>query len=395
MKKTNRLVLAACGLGMAASLIGVGVANADPTSPPANAFDRPLQGEGSDTTEEVMNGLAEVVVDGSNNKLIASWNAKSSSGFTTRSGANTPGGSNCTYTGNPTPSSSYVEGARADGSGNGQKALRDAFQNSGGAQVTFGCLDFSRSSSAPSAANLGNVAVAQVPLATDSLTFALSRTSVIPRQMTGQALKDAYHCIGGGFATNQWKALIPQAGSGTRSTWLGKVGLTEAQLAPSGAFPCVTDQSDFGARGGPNPIQEHDARVLNNTAIVPVSTAQWVSMMGGAVNDLRGSSMLGTIKNSAASAELSYPVALNSSYGDLAGTADDLVLTRTVYNVVPQKTLTGGSTPNPTTILVFEDTDPGSANTSLICQRSDVIKKYGFTPISTCGDTSTIVNPQP
>ena len=395
MKKPNRLVLAACGLGIAASLIGVGTANADPTAPPANAFDRPLQGEGSDTTEEVMNGLSEVVVDGSGNKLFASWNAKSSSGFTTRSAANTPAGSNCVYSGNPTPNSAYLEGARANGSTNGQKALRDAFQNSGGAQVTFGCLDFARSSSAASAANLGTVAVAQIPLASDSLTFALTRTSVIPRQLTAQALKDAYHCIGGGFANNTWKAVIPQAGSGTRSSWLSKVGLTEAELAPAGSLPCVTDQADLGARGGPNPLNEHDARSLNNTAIVPFSTAQWIAMMGGAVSDLRGSSMLGTIKNTATSAELSYPVSLNPGYGDLVGTADDLILGRTVYNLVPQKTLTGGATPNATSILVFEDTDSGAANTSLICAQSAVLRKFGLAPISTCGNTSTIVNPQP
>lgn len=395
MKKTNRLVLAALGLGMAASVIGVGVANADPTAPPADGFDRPLQGVGSDTTEEVMNGLSEVVVDGAGNKLFASWNAKSSSGFTTRSAANTPAGSNCAYTGNPTPNSAYVEGARANGSGNGQKALRDAFQNSAGAQVTFGCLDFSRSSSAASGSNLGNVAVAQIPLASDSLTFALTRTSVIPRQMTAQTLKDAYKCIGGGFASGAWKAVIPQAGSGTRSSWLSKVGLTEAQLAPTGSFPCVTDQADLGVRGGPNPLNEHDARSLNNTAIVPFSTAQWISMMGGAVSDLRGSSMLGTIKNGAASAEVSYPVGLNPTYGDLVGTADDLIMGRTVYNLVPQKTLTGGATPNANSILVFQDTDPGANNTALICAKADVLKKFGLATVSTCGDTSTIVNPQP
>src|SRR5689334_10450762 len=115
MKVSKRLIAAACGLGVAASLIGVSVANADPTPLPGNA--RPLQGVGSDTTEEVMNGLAEVIVDGSNNKLISSWNAKGTSAFQTR-----PSG--CNYTGN-NGESAYLEGRRANGSGAGQQALRD------------------------------------------------------------------------------------------------------------------------------------------------------------------------------------------------------------------------------------------------------------------------------
>ena len=382
MKVSKRLIAVACGLGVAVSLIGVSVANADPTPLPGNA--RPLQGVGSDTTEEVMNGLADVIVDGSNNKLISSWNAKGSAGFQTR-----PSG--CNYTGN-NGESSYLEGRRANGSGSGQQALRDAFTSG---KATFGCLDFSRSSSSPSAANLGTVEVKALALGTDSLTFALNRATVIPRQMTKQNLIDAYHCNFGGFTSGAWKALIPQAGSGTRSSWLGKVGLTEADLTNPASLPCVTDQADLGTRGGANPLQEHDLRSLNSTSIAPVSVAQWVSMMGGGVDtDLRGASMLGTIKATGVAPELSYPVGLNTSFGNVAGTVDDFAATRTVFNVLPTSILTGGLNANPTAIQVFEDTDPTAANSSLICQRSDVILKYGFAPISTCG-TGAVINPQP
>ncbi len=380
MKVSKRLIAAACGLGVAASLIGVSVANADP-NPLAGSNLRPLQGEGSDTTEEVMNGLAEVVVDGSNNKLIASWNAKGSTGFQTRA-------SGCNYIGN-NGESSYVEGRRANGSGSGQQALRDAFTSG---KTTFGCLDFARSSSAPTAGNLGTVQVKALALATDSLTFAVNRATVIPRQLTKQNLIDAYHCNFGGFTSGAWKALIPQAGSGTRSSWLSKVGLTEADLTNPASLPCVTDQADLGTRGGSNPIQEHDLRSLNSTSIAPVSVAQWVSMMGGGVDtDVRGASMLGTIKASTGTIpEVSYPIGLNTSYGNLTGTSDDFAATRTVYNVLPTSILTGGADANATAISVFEDTDPGAANTSLICQRTDVLLKYGFAPIATCGTGATV-----
>lgn len=379
MKVSKRLIVAACGLGVAASLIGVSVANADPNPLPGNA--RPLQGVGSDTTEELMNGMSEVIVDGSSNKLISSWNAKGSAGFQTRT-------SGCNYTGNA-GESSYLQGRRANGSGQGQQALRDAFTTG---TTTFGCLDFSRSSSNPSASNLGTIQVKAVHLATDSLTFAVNRATVIPRQLTKQNLVDAYHCNFGGFTSGAWKALIPQAGSGTRSTWLGKVGLTEGDLTNPASFPCVTDQADLGARGGSNPIQEHDLRPLTSTTLSPVSVAQWVSMMGGGVDtDVRGASMLGTIKASTGTIpEVSYPIALNTGYGNLAGTTDDFAATRTVYSVLPTSILTGGANADPTAISVFEDTDAGAANTSLICQRSDVIAKYGFAPIATCGTGSTI-----
>lgn len=392
MKGSIRFAGAAVGLGIATSFIGMSIAQADPTPLPGN--DRPLQGVGSDTTEEVMNGMAEVITDGSGNKLISSWNAKGTSAFSTRSGSATEvAGGDCAFTGN-NGGSTYTEGVRPNGSGNGQKALRDSFSHSGGGDEIYGCVDFSRSSSAASSSNLGTLGVKQLDLATDSITFALNRGTVIPRQMTKQNLVDAYHCNFGGFNTSAstWKALIPQAGSGTRSSWLSKVGLTESDLNAAGAYPCVTDQADGGTRGGPNPLQEHDLRSLNTTSIAPVSVAQWVSMMGGAVADLRGASVLGTIKASTGGplAEVSYPVSLNTGYGNLSGTSDDFAATRTVYNILPRASLTGGSAPDPEAILVFEDTDAGSTNTSLICQRIDVIQKYGFAPIATCGTGSSV-----
>jgi hypothetical protein len=381
MKVPQRLIVAACGFGVAISLIGFGAANADPTGSPAGNL-RPLQGEGSDTTEEVMNGMSEVIVDGSNNKMISSYNAKGSTAFQTRA-------SGCNYLGN-NGESTYTEGVRANGSGNGQKALRDAFTSG---TATFGCLDFSRSSGAANPANLGTVQVKQIDLATDSLTFALNRATVIPRQMTKQQLVDAYHCNFGGFSTGAWHALIPQAGSGTRSSWLGKVGLTEADLTNPANLPCVTDQSDLGARGGTHPLQEHDLRSVGSTSIAPVSVAQWVSMMGGgAPNDVRGSSMLGTIKASTGTIpEVSYPISLNTGFGNLAGSADDFAATRTVYNIVPTSILTGGANAKAEAIQVFEDTNPDpSVNTSLLCQHPEVILKFGFAPIASCGTGVTV-----
>lgn len=391
MKVTKRLAVAAVGLSVAGTLIGAGVASADPSAPPTNAYDRPVHGVGSDTTDLVMNGLAEAVVgDHDNNpgtpdqKLMASWDAKSTAGFKTRA-------TGCDYTGNPTPDSAYVVGARPNGSGNGAKALRDAAQGVAG---VAGCLDFARSSSNPNPANLGTTEVKALHLAQDGLAFALHKDTLIPRTLTKAQLQAAYHCTFGGFTTGAWKAIIPQAGSGTRSSWLAFVGLNELtdgnpnSIATVGSFPCVTDQANLGARGGANPWQEHDLRPLTKTTLSPVSTAQWISQMGGAATDVRGSSMLGTITDGVAGGEFSYPISLNTAFGDLTGTTNDLITARTVYNAVPTKYLTGGSEARPFVIQVFE------GGSSKICQRSDVIKKFGFVPVATCG-TGSIINPQP
>ena len=396
MKVTKRFALAVVGLGTAGALLGASVASADPSSPPANPYDRPLHGVGSDTTDLLMNGLSEVIVgDHDNNpatpdqKLFASWDAKSAAGFQTRS-------TGCAYTGNPTPDSAYVVGTRPNGSGNGQRALRDAFTP---ATAVEGCLDFSRSSSNPSASNLGNVEVRAVQLAQDSLTFALHRSTTIPRQLTRQNLYDIYHCTFGGFTGTSpaRKALIPQAGSGTRSSWLAMVGLTEGDLSVAGALPCVSDQADGGTRGGPAPLQEHDLRNIKANMIAPVSVAQWISQMGGtAPSDQRGSSMLGSI--AAAGGVVLHPMDLSAAFGPAGSITQGSVpaLTRTVYNAVPTKKGDAARTPvnNPLASLVFVDSNPDPAvNTSLICQRADVIRQFGFAPIATCG-TGSIVNPQ-
>ena len=171
MKKTTNLTAVVIGLGLVSTLVGVGTAQADPATPQPPY--RALQGEGSDTTEAVLNALSETVKDGSNNALIASYNALGSSGFQTRAA------SNCVYTGNPTPNSAYVEGARANGSGNGRKALTDAFT---AGKTTFGCLDFARSSSIGSAQ--AALPLSYIPFALDALAFAVTNTSSFARQLS-------------------------------------------------------------------------------------------------------------------------------------------------------------------------------------------------------------------
>ena len=380
MKKQIRFAAVVLGLGMASTLAGMGAAQADPATPQPPY--RALQGSGSDSTEAVMNGLAEAVKDGSGNPLIASYNALGTSGFQTRAT------SNCVYQGNPTPNSSYVEGFRANGSGNGRRALTDAFTSG---KTTFGCLDFARSS------NIGNaqpsLPLSYVPFAQDSLAFAVTNTSNFSRQLSYQDIKDIYHCTYPGTTgvSPTLKALIPQAGSGTRGSVLGIVGLTEADLTNASAFPCVSDQKSRTGRGGNNPIEEHYANVLDNNSILLMSVAQYIAQSEGTMADVRGRAVLGAITDGTGTGVPSYPMLMNPSYGTVSGNATlNFPALRQVYNAVPNKVLNSGDPAyNPTAVQVFVDTDPSTGvNTSLLCAQSSVISKYGFGLLPNCGQVA-------
>jgi hypothetical protein len=57
---------------------------------------------------------------------------------------------------------------------------------------------------------------------------------------------------------------------------------------------------------------------------------------------------------------------------------------------VPTSILSGGANAKAEAIQVFEDTDPTAVNTSLICQHTEVIQKFGFAPIASCGTGVTV-----
>ncbi|MEV6110132.1 hypothetical protein AB0M28_36320 [Streptomyces sp. NPDC051940] len=321
MNKRGKAAAALAAACLIAGALG-GVATADPSGTPQY---RPLSGVGSDTTQDVMNGMANAItVNGT--KVLGSYDATGSQNITTKDPATNP---NCTI-------------ARPNGSGAGRTALVNELNRG------FNCLDFSRSSSlnqAPTSPGL-----TYVPFAVDGLSYAVTPNSVLPRKLTLADLREIYHCnpdyIGTG--TNAVTAYIPQAGSGTRSFWLGQMQVTEAQL-PS--LTCIKDNKN-GA-----PVQEHDGRFMDSRSIVPFSIAQYQAQAAGTIADLRGSSLLGSVGGQT-------PTTLNS----------DFAIKRDVYNVIPtDKTATAPWS----TVFVGPN--------ALICQRTDVLKSYGFAPAANCG----------
>ncbi|MFE1959573.1 hypothetical protein [Streptomyces sp. NPDC059479] len=323
----KKILTAAAGALLLAAAFGT-VASAEPSGTPTY---RQLSGVGSDTTQDVLNGLSQVVtINGT--KVLGSYNAVGGASITTKDPAVN---NKCTMT-------------RPNGSGAGRTALLNSLQ------ANDGCLDFARSSSLSLGA--ANPGLTYVPFAVDGVSYAITPSSVLPRKLTLADLKAIYHCdpafVGTGPNYNL-NVLLPQAGSGTRSFWEAQVGITDADVV-AGVYPCIKDKKNN------TPIQEHDGRVLDDKSIVPFSIAQYIAQASQTVADVRGRALLGSIDGKSATT-------LNS----------DFSVKRDVYNVIPTSKI---ATAPWSTVFVGKD--------SLVCKQPGVINTYGFATSPDCGDTS-------
>jgi hypothetical protein len=328
---------------------GAGLATADPSGTPTY---RPLAGVGSDTTQDVMNGLAKDIKDGSGNLLLGSYDATGTATIQTKA-------TGCT--GIPRP----------NGSGAGRTALLNSLNANSGAGD--GCLQFARSSSLNTAAS--SPSLTYVPFATDAVSYAVTTASGISRQLNLADLTAMYHCdptyvgsstVPASNASNTFDVtpMLPQAGSGTRSFWEGKVGISDADVN-NGVYPCILN----GAKGGQT-YEEHTGTLVDDKSVAPFSIAQYDAQATSVIADRRGRTVLGSIGSGTAGgalASLTYPVTLNGGFN----------VRRDVYNVIPTAQI--GTAPYSS---VFVGT--GSA----ICQDTATILKFGFAPSAACGDTT-------
>ncbi len=219
-------------------------AQADPAfTPDAND----IVGVGSDTTEFVMQKLAVAFntakIGGT--RRMASFNATGSATIVPRAGA---------------PAIT-----RPNGSSAGIAELR-----------ANNAISFARSSRGPNAT--GDTGTAFFPYAQDRLGYVFSKPgSHVKLNLAAAGLKDIYTC-----AKTNWsqfnkpaghiRAKIPQPGSGTRTFFLGSIGVTEAQLQAAIAQPdAVCDVKE---------VQEHDpsAVIGNVNAIAPFSFARYKTL---------------------------------------------------------------------------------------------------------------------
>ncbi|GAA2525088.1 hypothetical protein [Rarobacter incanus] len=374
-KLTTRV---AVGAAMSAVLLSAAAlpAHADPA---AGAFGQ-LVGLGSDTTQDVMNGLSGAI--GQN--LIGSYDATgSSTTVVTRSG------------GSAIP--------RANGSGAGVKLLLTAIGQTGSQTISTssdsksvttadvsGKVDFARSSSG-AGANADDAGVlTYIPFGLDAVTVATSPTSVIPTDLTSKEIVSIYKgeidrveykgdeskllakgaAVDEGFTAVTITPLIPQAGSGTRSYWLGQLGISEAELTK---YP-IKDKDLAGKA-----VQEHKGAALvagdaelQKATLVPFSVAQWIAQANAKVTDHRDGAVLHSVDGKDPLASSAAPYSLNEGYKGYV---------RLVYNVVPTVL---ADDPTSQIAKTFVGTD------SLVCKQKDVIKAYGFGLIENdCGATTS------
>lgn len=349
MKRQNLArVGAALGAAVMALGLAVGPASADPD--PVTDY-RQLAGAGSDTTQDVLNGLGVAVGGGD---VIASWNARGTATITTKAVAQN---ANCT------------DIVRPNGSGQGRTALR-ASEGDGqwnGRTIT-GCFDFARSSSAPSSpSTTGNYTY--IPFGVDAVTYAVHTGAVgdlgFPTTLTRRQLEGIYKCVITRVNGIDVNPLLPQSGSGTRQFWLAQVDILEEEI-PS--YPCIDQRN--------NTIQEHDGRVLqyslaNNSAdIVPFSVAQFVAQTNAGethdgvlvdVENRRGSAVLGRVNGVAPTTGTAADPVLNVNFP----------IVRDVYNVVPTHDIEGGA---PDAAIVNTFVGAGAD----VCERRTVIEAFGF-----------------
>ncbi|MDM7855519.1 Ig-like domain repeat protein [Cellulomonas alba] len=370
-----------------ASALAIGALALPASADPAPGTFGTLVGLGSDTTQDVVNAIAAAVP----NHLIASYDAtKPDSSVVTRSGG--------------------TGVARANGSGAGRDLLRAAIGQTTSANVAtfaggtvavttadaFGKIDFARSSGGPGAADVRPDGVlTYVPFAVDAVTYAVAPNSVLPHDLTKaditaiyQGVYDRVQVVGGvstllhpadtaagGARVVPITTFIPQAGSGTRSFWLGQLGITETQIS-SGTYPNIKDHDFTNAL-----VEEHHGNALvsgtddqDAGAIAPFSAGQWIAQGNGLVTDNRHGALLGATNGTEPVQGTAGSYALNSAYN---------AFTRPVYNIVPSR-LADDPTSNIAKAFVGQ--------TSEVCQQTSVITEYGFgllTGAVKCGDTQT------
>ncbi|HWJ85477.1 MAG TPA: Ig-like domain repeat protein [Cellulomonas sp.] len=367
--------------GMTALALGTVVAPAQ--ADPATGTYGTLAGLGSDTTQSVVGGLAAAIPG----NVIASYDATGSATVVTRAGG--------------------VAIPRANNSGGGRDLLRVAIGqtesipipvfNSPSVPVTTsaiaGQVQFARSSSGPATADTADDGVlAYIPFAKDAITYATAPGSAIPSGLTKDQITSIFKgeftqvvVIGGvptlkgpdyvpasGETATQITTFLPAAGSGTRSYWLGQVGISEADIT-AGTYPNLT-ALDFAG----NAVQEHQGAALvsgspaqDAGAIVPFSIAQWVAQANAKSDDLRDGALLNAVGSQSPTTQSAGTYALDPTFS---------AYTRSVYNIVPS-TLAD----DPTSQIAKTFVGPNS----LVCQASATITAFGFGTLGNdCGDAT-------
>ncbi|WP_375385425.1 substrate-binding domain-containing protein [uncultured Microbacterium sp.] len=395
-KATAFGAIAALTVGVLA--LGGTAAQADVTNPGTT-----YQTVGSDTTQDVLAGLATLVHTGNAASPLAlsTFDATPQpTTFTSQTGTTVP---------------------RSDGSSQGLAALKAAetgaiytrtiptptgnVTQSSSAALTTNDVKFSRSSSGPSSPSATGT-YAWVPFAVDGVTFAKNSSNTITN-LTKADLKAIYEAANGATvtlsigskiigtqsnATADIVPFLPQSGSGTRTFWLTTIGVTTLGSA-------VSDTYTVG--GAATQIQEHNGAVLAAVpkGIVPFSISQWLGQSrntdinksvatggyGLSIVDRRNGAVLANIDSTS-------PTTTNAAGKLLLNTGFSVL--RPVFNVVKYDRVTSGTASYDSVlagVLTGTSAKVGTAP-ALVLAGATVVEDFGFAKLSTNPASPTVIN---
>jgi ABC-type phosphate transport system substrate-binding protein len=354
---------------------------------------------GSDTTQDLLAGLATQIHTGgpSSALAISTWDA-------------TP---------QPTTFTSINTGTtvpRPDGSGQGVDALRAAELGNVYARTTGGVtqtssaalstndVKFARSSSGPSSTSPTGT-YTWVPFAVDGVSYAVNGGVSTITNLTKADLKAIYSAADGATVSlsigskkigKQTTAgvdivpFLPQAGSGTRKFW------TDTYLAPLTLGTAVSDTYTDGS--GTHDVQEHNGSVLGavTNGIVPFSVSQWagqsraadlsnaITGYGVPVTDRRGTAVLGDIDSTS-------PLVLTPGGRYLLDTS--FAVLRPVYNVVKYDRVTSGTGSYDSVLSgILTGTSAQVGTQPGLILGTTVVADFGFGDLSTNPSSPTVIN---
>ncbi|WP_182377533.1 hypothetical protein [Nocardioides sp. WS12] len=332
---------------------------------------RPYAAAGSDTTQDVWNGLTN---DGGPLSSIASYDAFDGTGV-----ANDNQLIKSKSTG-----TWFV---RPSGSGNGVKALSGTWDSANhiwkGKSLVNEEIDMARSSSGPSGANDD---LTYVPMGRDAVSIAFNTSSGLPSSLnlSTSQIQELYRgvddntndgavvvAITGGVPTINGITVdpkIPQSGSGTRSFFLSAIGGQPA------SWPSYITEDNLPENNG--------SAIPNGGDLIPFSVAQWIAqhnVIPGIANSTTASMSISSINAQAPTTGTSPNLAPGALYGSntlgtygtppVPGTG---TFNRDVYDVIPTLFTQGSATPKQGVLVTsITATLSGAAGTT-------IVKRYGF-----------------
>ncbi|MEY9888854.1 ABC-type phosphate transport system substrate-binding protein [Catenulispora sp. MAP12-49] len=222
---TSAIAAAALGAVVASN----GAALADPPSGTTPAA-TDIVAAGSDTIQALDNGVSAAYNATSPASKFYSWDATPAGNITPKSGASTI--------------------ARPNGSGSGITALNS---------TTHTTLDIARSSRGPNSGTTDWF----IPFATDAVGWSAYTGGNAPHDLSSSDLQGIYNCTitnwnqitdEGTLPNAPIDVFIPQSGSGTRSFWLGALGITTTPSCWKATTPEENEGTDAAFAGDVNAI---------------------------------------------------------------------------------------------------------------------------------------------